>query len=513
MVVILGLDEDDLEEIKDTLYQSAKKDSKHFAQIPNFPNISRDEAGAPKEYHKWFGRFSKYLSMNGLQKTIIADRILGFPSAKALNFELPDLADKPVEGESGYAEKMATYRASVDARNDATYEYMEEFKTFMRRYQKANFDQRAANVLIANATIKNKEASSEIANVPDNDIIGYMTYLKLKTWVENSKGRNLSVIKRNNVMKIPAMTTNQDLIDFIGTFKSTWATFVEQYDDRVTDDDPEPWTVSLPNDTVNNEILDHLPNSEAWMSYRMNLDLAILDKNPLVFLANLQKKLDIATRVGKETEFNASVHGTDGPSPGADCYMCKNDPKGVPSKGHKPSDDICPHHVAWKKKLDKKKKKKKKKKEDKAAAGQQQSTSAGGNATSGGAESGSVNIQKNSDLSTGFFANANEQRQMNMMAHVVSNAVTQSFANVIPRLMEPLQRQLNTIHANVHAMHHGHGAQLQGNYPPQHFQQQQPYGHPPMIANAAFPHQNQNLNHYGPPPHPQAPPHGSFQED
>ena len=131
------------------------------------------------------------------------------------------------------------------------------------------------------------------------------------------------------------------------------------FDDQITDDCPDPWIKDLPNKTVNTAILDHMPYTGEWGSYKMSMPPGILDGTPLSFIANLQEKIDMLERSSSQMSMPASVHV---PSPGADCVRCKRDPKGVQSLGHKPSDEICPHHAAWRKDREKREANKKKKK-------------------------------------------------------------------------------------------------------------------------------------------------------
>ena len=68
---------------------------------------------------------------------------------------------------------------------------------------------------------------------------------------------------------------------------------------------------------------------------------ALLLGTPLEFIPGIQGKIDMLERPSSGHNMPASVHGV-APSPGADCRLCIKDPKGVPSQGHKPSDEMCP---------------------------------------------------------------------------------------------------------------------------------------------------------------------------
>ena len=113
---------------------------------------------------------------------------------------LPDLEPKPQADDEDFAELNQAYQASINARNDAIRAAMPAFEKFLSRYMKKVFSQRSLSLLIVNCCKKNAAAAAQLQNVPKNDIIGYLTYLKLKAWTENAKGRDLSVVKRNNVM-------------------------------------------------------------------------------------------------------------------------------------------------------------------------------------------------------------------------------------------------------------------------------------------------------------------------
>ena len=309
--------------------------------------------------------------------------------------QLPDLAPKPQAGDENFQELDQAYKASVTARNDAIHAAMPAFNKFLARYVKKVFSQRSLSLLIVNCCRKNSAAVAQLQNVPKNDIIGYLTYLKLQAWTENAKGRDLSVVKRNEVMDMPFMSNTADISDFIKSFKYNWAAFVEQFDDQVTDECPDPWIKDLPNKTVNTAILDQMPMTGEWGSYKMSMNPALLLGTPLEFISDIQGKIDMLERSSSGHSMPASVHD---PSPGADCSYCKRDPKGVPSQGHKPSDEMCPHHKQWCKNRDKREAHKKKQKAAKAKASKAKAEGGGEQAKPGPANSLAKTGTFNSDF-------------------------------------------------------------------------------------------------------------------
>ena len=474
---LLEIDEEDLEEKKEEIYEEVKKSSKFFASLDALPNISPDDDGAPKEFKKWFNHFEHYISLNNLTYAIDPDRILGFP--KLLDpVVLPELAPKPPADAENLAGLTKAYHDSIQARNDAIRDAIPVFDKFLARYTKKVFSQRSLSLLIVNCCKKNTAASAQLQNVPKNDIIGYLTYLKLKAWTDNAKGRDLSVVKRNAVMDIPAMVNTSDISHFIKSFKYNWAAFVEQFDDQVTDTCPDPWTKDLPNKTVNTAILDHMPFTGEWGSYKMSMDSGLLEDPPLEFISDIQGKIDMLERSSSSQQMPASVHV---PSPGADCSYCIKNPKGVPSEGHKPSDEICPHHKAWCKARDKREANKKKQKAAKAKAGKAKANGDAKQANSGPASS----LAKTSDFSSDFQA---------QLAATIANSVGGAVTQAAHQIIAPLQQQLGSLNAAVHALQMQQG-NYNGNFQQQPMLAHQPYGHYPP----------QNLNHYGAPPQFQAP--------
>ena len=478
--LLLEIDEEDLEEKKEELYDEAKKASKFFAALDALPNISPDDDGAPREFKKWFNHFEHYISLNNLMYAIDPDRVLGFP--KLLDpVHLPDLEPKPHDDDAKFEDLNQAYLASIQARNDAIRAAMPAYEKFLARYMKKVFSQRSLSLLIVNCCKKNAGAAAQLQNIPKNDIIGYLTYLKLKAWTENAKGRDLSVVKRNAVMEIPPMSSTADISNFIKSFKYNWAAFVEQFDDQVTDICPAPWTKDLPNKTVNTAILDHMPFTGEWGSYKMSMDDSLLDGPPLGFISDIQGKIDMLQRSSSsQNSMPASVHGAV-PSPGADCSYCIRDPKGVPSHGHKPSDDICPHHKAWCKNRDKREANKAKQKASKAKAAKAKAGGGGKQAKQGPASS----LAKTSDFSSDFQA---------QLAATIANSVGGAVTQAAQQIIAPLQQQIGTLNAAIHALQVQQGNN-NGNFQQQPMLAHQPYGHYPP----------QNLNHYGAPPQFQAP--------
>ena len=474
---LLGINDEDLEELKEEVYDKVKKDSKFFAALDSLPNISPDDDGAPKEFKKWFNHFEHYISLNNIAYAIDPDRILGFP--KLMDpVALPDLEPKPQADDEGFDELNQAYEASINARNGAIRAAMPAFEKFLSRYMKKVFSQRSLSLLIVNCCKKNAAAAAQLQNVPKNDIIGYLTYLKLKAWTENAKGRDLSVVKRNNVMDVPTMTCTSDISNFIKSFKYNWAAFVEQFDDEITGECPDPWIRDLPNKTVNTAILDHMPMSGEWASYKMSMDSNLLTGTPLEFIRDIQGKIDMLERSSSGHNMPASVHD---PSPGADCSYCKRDPKGVPSQGHKPSDEMCPHHKQWCKNRDKREAHKKKQKAAKAKASKAKAEGGGEQAKPGPA---------NSLAKTGTF-NSDFQAQL---AATIANSVRGAVSDVANQIIAPLQQQIGTLNAAIHTLQVQQGNN-NGNFRQQPMLAHQPYGQYPP----------QNLNHYGAPPHFQAP--------
>ena len=74
LCVLLGINDEDLEELKEEVYDKVKKDSKFFAALDPLPNISPDDDGAPKEFKKWFNHFEHYISLNNIAYAIDPDR-------------------------------------------------------------------------------------------------------------------------------------------------------------------------------------------------------------------------------------------------------------------------------------------------------------------------------------------------------------------------------------------------------------------------------------------------------
>ena len=114
----LDIDEEDLEEKKEELYDEVKRTSKYFASLDPLPNISPDDDGAPKEFKKWFNHFAHYISLNNMAYAIDPDRVLGFPKLME-PVQLPDLAPKPQPGARNFETLNEEYLASIATRNDA----------------------------------------------------------------------------------------------------------------------------------------------------------------------------------------------------------------------------------------------------------------------------------------------------------------------------------------------------------------------------------------------------------
>ena len=475
----LELDDEDLEELAQELYQSARKDPALRSSAGAFPSIDRSDAGAPKKYRDWFMRFTEFLRLNGMEVTINPDKILGFPKIPEL--DVPEFPDELADDAS---EEAKTARSdAIDTRNNFIRENLGDFKKFMRRYQQKVYWQNSLRqLLVTQVSSHNETAFREIKNIPLTDISGYMSYIKLKVWAENAKGRDLSVIKRDDVLGvISKMNSTGDVTNQIKRFKEKWAIFVEQFSDDVTSDDPEPWTSKLSNDQINNKIFDNLPNVAAWDSYKSTLykaNKSILDGPPVTFLADLQEQADMLDRGNPgKSEMPASVHDTNkgkgGKSgkfrkkePGTvDCFWCQKEPKGVPSLGHKPSSPQCPHHEAWKASKQTAKTERKKKQSEKSEP------------SKNGGE-----LAKNEDLSRSALVAEIDQRISTRFAEITAASearMGQLFANVIQVMQQPRQQP--------------------------HFPQQ------PMLANVAaqqqqFQFQHPGLNYHGGPP-PYQPPH------
>ena len=209
----------------------------------------------------------------------------------------------------------------------------------------------------------------------------------------------------------------------------------------------------------------------------MSMNPALLLGTPLEFISDIQGKIDMLERSSSGHNMPASVHGV-APSPGADCRLCIKDPKGVPSQGHKPSDEICPHHKTWCKNRDKREANKKKQKAAKAKAAKAKANGGGGQANPEPANS----LAKTDAFSSDFQA---------QLAATIANSVGGVFSQVVA----PLQQQIGTLNAAMHALQVQQGNN-NGNFQQQRMLAHQPYGHysPP-----------QNLNHYGAPPQYQAP--------
>ena len=473
----LEYDDDDIEELKKDFYKSARKANKISFDFKYLPNKDRDSPDAKKDYTSWVKLFIKHLKTLGMKDSINPEKVCGFP--KIPSIEVPDEPNAPADGIDNYEALKAAYDEAMAARDLELAQFRIKFEKFLERYQDAVFLQNSVSSLISNCCQKNALASAAIENIADNDIVGYMTFAVLEHWIINAKGRDMLVAYRDAVMDISKMHSDQDILDFISAWKPKWATFVDQFSDKVTEDNQEPWAAHLPNSQICNKILDALPNEADWRSFRIALDSTTLEKCPMSFVAELQKRMDTLQR-GSATTTLPVAPATQASGDVPVCRWCEKNPKGVPAYGHKPSDSKCPHHAQWKKKKAKFKKLKAKKKQDKAGKG--------------------------SSESTGEAPKTKDQEFMLQMAEVVSKSTAEAVSSVLPQALQPMQHQLNQLTCNVaQALERSSYGSAGGGHPGGQYQ----------LANVAYNHQPQPygppLNYHGAPPQHQAP--GSVTQD
>ena len=142
---------------------------------------------------------------------------------------------------------------------------------------------------------------------------------------------------------------------------------------------------------------------------------------------------------------------------------------------------MCPHHKQWCKNRDKREAHKKKQKAAKAKAGKAKAEGGGEQANPGPA---------NSLAKTGTF-NSDFQAQL---AATIATSVRGAVSDVANQIIAPLQQQIGTLNAAIHTLQVQQGNN-NGNFRQQPMLAHQPYGQ----------YSSQNLNHYGAPPHFQAP--------
>ena len=120
----LDLDDEDIEELAQELYQSARKDPALRSSAGAFPSLDRSDAGAPKKYRDWFMRFTEFLRLNGMEVTINPDKVLGFPKIPN-NIIIPELPEEL--GDDASQDAVQARREAIATRNAFIKEHMEDF--------------------------------------------------------------------------------------------------------------------------------------------------------------------------------------------------------------------------------------------------------------------------------------------------------------------------------------------------------------------------------------------------